>query len=99
MARPAANTIARTGLQNSVPIFPDSLGKQRPKFSTQGHAIIRPLGGRIWGIGHGHDRQNSISPFGGQGEHQFDRAGVEPLPAHGSQALPDPDRADLPSSS
>jgi len=86
-------------LQNSVQIFPDSRGKQRPKVSTRGYAIIRPLGWRIWGVGHGYDCQSSISPFGGQGEHQFDRTGAEPLPAHGSQALPDPDRADLPSSS
>ena len=63
-----------TTLQNSVQIFPDSLGKQRPKLSTQGHAIIRPLCWRIWSVGHRSDCENSISPFGGQGEHQFDRA-------------------------
>ena len=62
------------GVQNSVQIFPDSLGKPRPKVSTQGRVIIRPLRWRIWGVGHGSDCQNSISPFGRQGEHQLDRA-------------------------
>jgi hypothetical protein len=61
-------------MQNSVQNFPDSWGKQRPKVSTQDHAIIRPLRWRFWGVGHGPDCQNSISPFRGQGEHQFDRA-------------------------
>ena len=82
-------------MQNSVQIFPDFLGKQRPKVSTRGHAIIRPLRWRIWGVGHGPDCQNSSSAFRGRGEYQFDRAGPEPLAAHGSQALPDPGRADL----
>jgi hypothetical protein len=48
--------------------------KQRPKISTQGHAIIQHLSWRIWGVGYGSDCQNSISPFGGQGEHHLDRA-------------------------
>jgi hypothetical protein len=61
-------------VQNSVQKFPDSWGKQRPKVSTQDHAIIQHLIWRIWGVDHGSDCQNSISPFGGQGEHQRDRA-------------------------
>jgi transposase len=61
-------------LQNSVQKFPDSRGKQRPKVSTQDHAIIQHLSWMIWGVDLGSDCQNSISPFGGQGEHQRDRA-------------------------
>ena len=61
-------------VQNSAQNFPDSWGKQCPKVSTQDHAIIQRLSWRIWGIDHGSDCQNSISPFGGQGEHQRDRA-------------------------
>jgi hypothetical protein len=61
-------------VQNSVQIFPDSGGKQRPIVSTLVRAIIRRFRWRVWGVVYGYDCRNPAPPFGQQGEHQLDRA-------------------------